>query len=82
MPIKHDWYQTEQAVVITILVKNVKQEFLRVNISESIVRADIALPDFDACTVCFNLSHKIIPDQSSYKLSPTKVRYINDAKDK
>lgn len=76
LPVKHDWYQTEQAVVITILVRNLKDEYLKVNISESIVRVDIASPDFDVSTLSFSLSHKIIPDQSSYKLTPSKVRIL------
>ncbi|XP_018561691.1 protein SGT1 homolog [Anoplophora glabripennis] len=73
LPAKYDWYQTEQAVVVTVLVKNVKEEFLKVNISESIVRIDITLPDFEAFTLSFSLSRKIVPDQSSYKLTPSKV---------
>ncbi|KAJ8954160.1 hypothetical protein NQ318_005754 [Aromia moschata] len=73
LQIKHDWYQTEEAVVITVLVKNVKQEFLKVNISDASVNVDIRLPDFEDCDMCFNLAHQVIAEQSSYKLTPSKI---------
>ncbi|KAJ8985182.1 hypothetical protein NQ317_018211 [Molorchus minor] len=70
---KHDWYQTEEAVVITVLVKNVPQDSLKVNISEACTRVDISMPEFEDCHLCFNLSHKVIPKQSSHKLTPSKL---------
>ncbi|KAJ8967050.1 hypothetical protein NQ314_003167 [Rhamnusium bicolor] len=73
LQLKHDWYQTEEAVVITVLVKNVIHEFLKVGITEANVAVDISLPDFEECNLCFNLSHKVIPESSSYKLTPSKI---------
>ncbi|XP_060533552.1 protein SGT1 homolog isoform X1 [Cylas formicarius] len=70
---KHDWYQTETAVVITVLVKNVKQEKLRVNFSDSKVTVDIQMPEFEECNLSFNLSHRIVPDQCCFKLTPSKI---------
>lgn len=35
--IKHDWYQTESHVVITILAKNVKQDEVKVEFAEEAV---------------------------------------------
>lgn len=73
LPIKHDWYQTDSAVVITVLVKNIKEDHLEVVFTESTVNIVIDTPDYEKCTQCFNLSHKIVVDQSSYKLTPSKI---------
>ncbi|VEN62143.1 unnamed protein product [Callosobruchus maculatus] len=73
LPIRRDWYQTDAAVVITVLVKNVQKEFLQVDFSESTVRLNITQPEYETCEVCIKLSHKVIPDQSCYKLTPSKI---------
>lgn len=71
--VKYDWYQTEAAVVITVMVKNVKEEQLLVNIGEKQVNVLITEPEYEICDLTYNLSQKIDPSQSSYKLSATKV---------
>ncbi|KAG5869344.1 hypothetical protein JTB14_022592 [Gonioctena quinquepunctata] len=71
--IKHDWYQTESAVVITVLVKNIKEEYLKITFTDARVEVRIAPPDFKCCELCFNLSHKIVPDMCNYKLSASKI---------
>lgn len=73
LQIKHDWYQTESAVVITILIKNLKEEYLHVDFNPAKVGVTISIPEFEVCDLCFNLSHEIVPNQSSFKLSPSKV---------
>jgi len=35
--IKHDWYQTESHVIITILAKNMKQDWVKVEFCEEAV---------------------------------------------
>ena len=35
--VKHDWYQTESQIIITILAKNVKQDQLKVEFGEETV---------------------------------------------
>ena len=35
--IKHDWYQTEAFVIVTVLVKNLKQEDVKVDFTEKTV---------------------------------------------
>lgn len=73
LQVKNDWYQTEVAVVITIMVKNIKQELLKIDIDENKVNIFINHPNFEICKLCFNLSHKVVPSESSYKLYSTKV---------
>ncbi|XP_023024371.1 suppressor of G2 allele of skp1 [Leptinotarsa decemlineata] len=73
LQVKHDWYQTETAVVITVLVKNMRESYLNVSFDNNKVMVALSHPDFEHCELCFNLSHIIIPEQCSYKLSSTKV---------
>ncbi|XP_028130284.1 protein SGT1 homolog [Diabrotica virgifera virgifera] len=73
LPVRHDWYQTDAAVVITVLVRNIKEEHLKLDIATNKVTIDISHPDFEPCNLCLNLSNSIIADQSSYKLSSAKI---------
>lgn len=79
--IKHDWYQTEVAVVITVLVKNLKEEYLKINFTDRNVEVRIAFPEQDENKVTYNLAHKIVPEQCSYKITPSKVCAIKTAFD-
>lgn len=72
--VKHDWYQTEVAVVITVLVKNLKQENLKVQFEPRNVKVEFKLPDENREeSVGFRLAHEVVPEQCSYKISPSKV---------
>ncbi|XP_056633546.1 protein SGT1 homolog [Diorhabda sublineata] len=73
LPIRYEWYQTDAAVIITVLVKNVKEDYLQLTISTNQVSIKISHPDFDICDLCLNLSNPIIVEQSSYKLTPYKI---------
>ncbi|XP_044260110.1 protein SGT1 homolog [Tribolium madens] len=71
--VKHDWYQTDVAVVITVLIKNVKEDNLCINFAKNCVTAKIKFPDQDDIDLKFNVSHDIVPEQCSYKLTPSKI---------
>lgn len=45
--VKHDWYQTETHVIITILIKNLKKEDVKVYFSEKAV--SIAIDIYSLC---------------------------------
>jgi suppressor of G2 allele of SKP1 len=74
--VKHDWYQTDAAVVITVLIKNVKADNLTVNFSQTCVQVDVKFPDQDDINIKFNLSHDVVPEQCSYKITPSKVQWF------
>ncbi|ENN71648.1 protein SGT1 homolog [Dendroctonus ponderosae] len=71
--VKHDWYQTDSAVVITVLIKNLKKDQLKITFTNSQVEMKISVPEFEEYSKCFNVSHKIVPDQSGYKLTSSKI---------
>lgn len=45
--IKHDWYQTEAFVIVTVLVKNLKQEDVKIDFTEKTVSALVTLAHKD-----------------------------------
>ncbi|KAK9745335.1 CS domain [Popillia japonica] len=72
-PVKHDWYQTEATVVITVLIKNVQQDKLKVNFNETSLGVNVHLDDGESYDLEYRLRHKIVPDQCSYKITPSKI---------
>lgn len=77
MPIKeksrYDWYQTQTHVIVTILLKNVKQEDMSIDIHERSLSACIKLPTGSDYTLELDLSHPIDPEKSITKLLKSKI---------
>ncbi|KAL3271463.1 hypothetical protein HHI36_021949 [Cryptolaemus montrouzieri] len=72
--LKYDWYQTETSVVITVLIKNIKEEQLSLKFSSEIVDLHIkGEKEDEEISKSFNLFHKIVPEQCCYKLTPVKI---------
>uniref|UniRef100_A0A6M2DLT2 Putative suppressor of g2 allele of skp1 n=1 Tax=Xenopsylla cheopis TaxID=163159 RepID=A0A6M2DLT2_XENCH len=66
--IKHDWYQTETHVIITILLKNVDEGKLRINYGSTSLVLKYEEHEFN-----FQLLNGIIPTSCSHKVTPSKV---------
>ncbi|XP_068211260.1 protein SGT1 homolog [Palaemon carinicauda] len=71
--IKHDWYQTETHVVITILIKNQKAEDVKVNFTEKTVSVTAPLPSGSEYSLELDVCHRINPELSSFKVVPSKI---------
>ncbi|XP_030016397.1 protein SGT1 homolog [Sphaeramia orbicularis] len=72
-PVKHDWYQTENQVIVTVMTKNVPKDGVCVSFMEKELSATIQLASGDKCNLTFHLLHPIIPQQSNFKILTTKV---------
>lgn len=70
---KHDWYQTETQIVITILAKNTKQEDIKVEFGEETLHVSTVLPDGSDYDLNLSLSYPVVPAQSTYKVIPSKI---------
>lgn len=67
--IRHEWYQTDQKVVVELFIKNAQNRNCKVNIeSDHVVVTADDLPE-----VKFNLLHPINFAQSSHKFSSLKI---------
>ncbi|KAI4877114.1 hypothetical protein NFI96_026469, partial [Prochilodus magdalenae] len=72
-PFRHDWYQTESQVTITIMVKNAKKEDVNITFEEKELKASVKLPSGEDYCLHINLLHPVVPEQSTYKILTTKV---------
>lgn len=71
--IKHDWYQTDTHVVITILIKNMKKEDVKLDTTETTVSVSAPLPGGSEYSLELDLSHPIKPSESSFRVYTSKV---------
>ncbi|CAN9503063.1 unnamed protein product [Ophioblennius macclurei] len=72
-PVKHDWYQTESQVIVTVMAKNVPKDGVRVSFTEKEVYATIQLASGENFDLHLHLFHPILPQQSNFKILTTKV---------
>ncbi|XP_039601237.1 protein SGT1 homolog isoform X1 [Polypterus senegalus] len=71
--IKHDWYQTESHVIVTLMMKNATKENVKIKFEDSKLIASVALPSGDDFLLNFSLLHHINPDQSIFKILSSKI---------
>ncbi|KAJ8252940.1 hypothetical protein GJAV_G00207390 [Gymnothorax javanicus] len=71
--VKHDWYQTESHVIVTLMVKNMKKEDVSVTFGEKELTAAVKLPSGEDWSLNVHLLHPVVPQQSIFKVLSTKV---------
>jgi len=72
--IRHDWYQNDDSVTVTIYIKNVKENDLEVNLQPRSLTVSLKLPTGADAVVDFDpLAHEIDVDASSHKVYGTKI---------
>ncbi|XP_068594115.1 protein SGT1 homolog isoform X2 [Cebidichthys violaceus] len=74
-PVKHDWYQTESQVIVTVMAKNVPKDGVCVNFMEKELSATIQLASGENYNLDLHLLYPIIPQQSNFKILTTKVEF-------
>jgi len=70
---RYEWYQTETHVVISVLVKNVKQEDVKVDMQDHSLSCTIRLPGGSDYSLELDLAHAISPQLSQIKILSTRV---------
>ncbi|TRY95303.1 hypothetical protein DNTS_006750 [Danionella cerebrum] len=70
---RHDWYQTESQISVTIMLKNAKKEDVKVSFEEKELKAVVKLPSGEDYCLQVHLLHPIVPQQSTFKISSTKI---------
>ncbi|XP_057714086.1 protein SGT1 homolog isoform X2 [Corythoichthys intestinalis] len=71
--VKHDWYQTESQVIISIMARNVPKDGVCVNFMEKELSASIRLASGENYQLNIHLLHPIVPQQSNFRILTTKV---------
>jgi len=71
--IKHDWYQTETAVVVEVRIKNLKKEDVSIDFQPQSLSVSANLTSGSEYSLEVDLSHEIVPENSTYKVLSTKL---------
>lgn len=68
MSVKHDWYQSDDKVVVTVLLKNAVDKDYKCDINESYLR--LTAENYE---LYLELLNPVVPEKSSHKATPHKV---------
>ncbi|XP_053253541.1 protein SGT1 homolog [Podarcis raffonei] len=71
--IKHDWYQTESHVIVTIMIKNAKKDDVNIQFSEKELDVFVRLSSEEDYNLKLHFLHSIVPEQSTFKVLSTKI---------
>lgn len=71
MSVRHDWYQTDDKVVVTVLLKNAVEKNYQCLINEDSV--SLTAENYELKLELFN---PIITDKSSHKSTPSKIEIV------
>lgn len=71
--IKYDWYQTDNQIVLTVLIKNLKKEDVSIDFGSNALSCSAKLPSGSDYSLELDLAHEIVPAQSSYSVLGTKI---------
>ncbi|XP_049883931.1 protein SGT1 homolog [Pectinophora gossypiella] len=72
--IKHDWYQTDAQVVVTILMKNAPADKVKVHYGDRSLSVTSIIPGSDnEYSLELELAHEIVPNMCSHIVSPSKI---------
>ncbi|XP_066437571.1 protein SGT1 homolog isoform X2 [Eleutherodactylus coqui] len=70
---RHDWYQTESQVIVTVMIKNVRKEDVHLQFAERQLTLNVHLPSEENYNLTLVLLHSIVPEQSTFKVLSTKI---------
>jgi hypothetical protein len=71
--IKTEWYQTDEAVVYSVLIKNCKKENITIDFEPTELTVNIKLDSNREQQILVNLAHEIIPEKSSWEILSTRI---------
>ncbi|KAF8936617.1 Protein SGT1 A [Dissophora ornata] len=72
--VRHEWFQSETYVTISVFIKNAKKDAVDVNITENALSVSVKMPTGSDYSLEMDpLSHKIIPTESKFEVLSTKI---------
>ncbi|KAF9187142.1 Protein SGT1 A [Haplosporangium sp. Z 767] len=72
--VRHEWYQNDSYVTISVFIKNAKKESVEVNITERAVSVSVKMPTGSDYSLELDpLSHAVIPSESKFEVMSTKI---------
>ncbi|XP_032237482.1 protein SGT1 homolog [Nematostella vectensis] len=70
---KYDWYQTETHVVVSVMIKNSKQEDVYIEYGDQHLSVTVRLPSGNDYSLELDLAHPVSPSQCKTKILSTKI---------
>ncbi|KAI8808900.1 hypothetical protein BJ742DRAFT_806819 [Cladochytrium replicatum] len=72
--VRHEWFQNDNFVTVSVFVKNVKSDTVEVQLTDSSISLTIKLPTGSDFSFDLEpLAHPIVPEQSKYAVLSTKI---------
>ncbi|XP_057312977.1 protein SGT1 homolog [Hydractinia symbiolongicarpus] len=71
--IKHDWYQTETHIVITVLIKNLNRDDVNTEFTANTLSFSAKLSSGSEYNLELDLAHPIVPEESLTRVLSTKA---------
>ncbi|KAF9163872.1 Cochaperone protein [Mortierella sp. AD011] len=72
--VRHEWYQNDTYVTISVFIKNVKKESVDINITDNALSVSVKMPTGSDYSLELDpLSHAVIPSESKYEVLSTKI---------
>ncbi|KAF9432803.1 Protein SGT1 A [Entomortierella beljakovae] len=72
--VRHEWYQNDGFVTVTIFIKNVKKDTVEINITDKALSVSVKMPTgSDYSLELEPLSHQVIPSESKFEVLSTKI---------
>ncbi|XP_043547105.1 protein SGT1 homolog isoform X2 [Chiloscyllium plagiosum] len=71
--VKHDWYQTDSHVIVTIMIKNASKDTVNVEFAERNVSATVKLSPGNDYNLKLCLLHPVVPQHCGVKVLGTKI---------
>eukprot|EP01102_Stenamoeba_stenopodia_P022891 TRINITY_DN9703_c0_g1_i1.p1 TRINITY_DN9703_c0_g1~~TRINITY_DN9703_c0_g1_i1.p1 ORF type:complete len:361 (+),score=98.62 TRINITY_DN9703_c0_g1_i1:161-1243(+) len=71
--LRHEWFQTATAVVVSVFCKGLKKEDVEVEFHEDSLSLSIKLPTSSEYQHSWDLFSTIVPSESSYQIFSTKI---------
>ncbi|EDO40460.1 predicted protein, partial [Nematostella vectensis] len=69
----YDWYQTETHVVVSVMIKNSKQEDVYIEYGDQHLSVTVRLPSGNDYSLELDLAHPVSPSQCKTKILSTKI---------
>ncbi|KAF9360098.1 Protein SGT1 A [Mortierella sp. AD094] len=72
--VRHEWYQNDTYVTISVFIKNVKNESVDINITDNALSVSVKMPTGSDYSLELDpLSHAVIPSESKFEVLSTKI---------
>jgi len=71
--LRHDWFQTEANVTVSIMIKGIKKEEATVTITPKTLEVNVKLPTGSEYQLHLDLADEVVPHESRYEFLSTKL---------